>query len=84
MTLMLNCKFCSATFETKEIDTGHSNPAKRAAAEAALAEQTAAGERWVHVYAVATMDGASVNVLAFDCCGDCAAKVKAGGLKVSL
>lgn len=78
----MNCILCPATFETTPIDTGHSNPVKRAAAEADLAAQTAAGEAWEHVQLTTTRAGGRVELLAGAVCP--AHNLQPGAVKLSV
>jgi len=79
---MLSCYFCSATFETRPIDTGHSNPVKRTAAEAEMAAQTAEGEQWENFQLTVTRSGGRPEILSGNTCP--AHALQAGAVKLSV
>jgi hypothetical protein len=64
----MKCMLCGTVDEAVEIETGFTDPAKRAAAEAKASEQAERLSHWKHLQVTATMDGARVELLAGDIC----------------
>lgn len=60
----MKCMLCPATFETQEIETGFTDPAKAAAAAAKVRAQQDEGEKWEHLRVTVTRDGGQFEVLA--------------------
>lgn len=77
----MKCLLCPAEFVTKPIETGYLNQAKRDAAEADLAAQSAEGEKWESLSVNVTRSGGSVQLLAGYLCP--AEQVPVGGLTLA-
>lgn len=72
---------CPATFETKEIETGFTDPAKAAAAVAKVKAQNDEAEQWEHLRVTVTRDGGQLEVLAGYLCP--AEAVQVDGLAIA-
>ncbi len=77
----MNCMLCTASFEPAEIETGLTDPTKRAAAEAKLRAQQDEGEKWEHVQIVTTRAGGKFELLSGYLCP--AENLQPGAVKLS-
>ncbi len=77
----MKCMFCGAVDEAVEIETGFTDPAKRAAAEAKAREQAERLSRWEHLQITITRDGGRLELLAGDVCPN--EQLSPGGVTVA-
>lgn len=64
----MTCIICGKTDEPEEIETGFTDPVKRAAAEAKSRAQAEAFSHWEHVQVTITRAGGRLELLAGSVC----------------